>query len=300
MRRLRRPMAAAAVLLATTVSLSLAGSASAVPAPIWPVRGHQPTCDDVQQVPGGGLYALQYTDDTWPSIGRVTFDGRTRVVVAPRGTDVVLTARMRDRCSGVQGASVVPQINRAVYPPLQLVARGARGDWFDVRARYVFSGVTADLAGRWRFRIGTVYDRFSSFVLDQNHRWVDGRETDRVDGKLREIDGPTLLVLRKTRVDIRTRSTTVPAGRRVTVRGHVEVAGSARWRDLAGIDVELQQQGAGGRWNPVATATTSAKGFAVSQVRVRRDVSLRWVVPEQQRPGFSAASRSPHLDLTVN
>jgi len=282
--------------------LAVPAPAGAVVAPIWPEAGHTPKCDSVSALSGppGAQYVLIYEDTTGPTMGPVTFaKGATRVVVAPTGTKLTFQARVKDSCSGVTGAQAYGRLNGALTGGIPLLPKVNNGQYFDVTAKKTFAA-DPTYSGAWTFHLAQVYDRFSEFVLDQDHKWYPGGETNNTTGYWSEPGGGTLYVLSKTRSTLSTSKSRVGAGAKVTVRGSVDIATPGTYADYAGGKVKLQAKVGSGKWKTLTTKTTSGTGAVSASVKVGRTTSYRWSVVEKHSGLFAAASNSPSATVKVS
>lgn len=291
----RRPLVVAA--LTGVLAVGLALPASAIVLPEWPEEGYTPRCDGLTVGPGDpGGFQLKYTDDTWPTMGPITFaKGATRLVVPPTGKPFVFEARMKDSCSGVEGALVYFSVNGVLASSFAMTPEVTDGRYFDV---VVTVGDTFDAAsaGRWGFPLVQVIDRFESFTLDQDHVWVPAGEVDRGDGVWRETTS-SVLVLKKTRATTSVSRTTVAGGATVTVRSAIDRAGDGVWEDNAGATAVLQRKVGDGRWTKIATRTADGLGKVDARAKVNQTTWFRWVVRGDATTAFTAQSVSPAVKV---
>lgn len=291
----RRPLAVAA--LTGVLAVGLATPASAISAPEWPEEGYTPHCDGVTVGPGDpGGFHLQYTDDTWPTMGPITFaGGATQLVVPPAGKNFVFQARMKDSCSGVGGALVYFTVNGVLASSFGMAPEVGDGRYFDVVVKLT-ERFNPSSAARWGFPLVQVYDRFETFTLDQDHVWVPAGEVDRGDAVWRESTS-SLLVLKKTQATTKVSRSRVAAGATVTVRAAIERAGDGVWDDHVGATAVLQRKVGDGRWTEVATRSADALGHVAAKAKVNRTSSFRWVVRADTVTEFTAKAVSPAVTV---
>jgi hypothetical protein len=285
------------------VALAVPAPAGAIVAPIWPAAGYLPKCDSVSatSAPPPAQYILVYEDTTGPTVGPVTFArGATRAVVGPNGTPLTFRARMKDSCSGVAGASAVGRLNGAFVGSVTLLPDVNNGRYFDVTVTSAPQTLGPASAGAWTFNLVQVVDRFSEFVLDQDHKWYPGGETASTNTYWREPSGGTLYVLKKTRSTISTSKSRVRAGAKVTVKGSVDIATPGTYADYAAGKVKLQAKIGSGKWKTLATKTTSGTGAVSASVKVSRTTAYRWSVVEKHSGLFAAASNSPSVTVKAS
>jgi hypothetical protein len=245
-------------------------------------------------------YYFTYTDDTLPTIGNVTFaKGATKVIVPPAGKTTRLQARMKDSCSGVAVGAPYVAINGTLLAPIGLTPSGNNGQWFNVLAKSTPLSLTSTTVGRWTFPFALVADRYSSFQLDKDHKWMSGPEVARAAPVFRELNGPTLYVLKKTRATNVASKKHVPAGGKVTFRTAVDQAGTGTWEDFSGAKVKLQSRVGSGRWKTLATRTANLAGKVSASVKAHQTASFRWLVVQNTGTTFTAKSTSKASTVSV-
>ena len=265
--------------------------------PLWPADGRVPQCDGAYLTSfGPNGYQLTYSDASVPHV--VSINAPTVVVIGPRSSGFLrVRVRVDDLCSGVGLARIIVS---AIGLYSQQTLTQTSPDAFQANFELDLGAITpATGPVAIRFQDVLAWDRYESFVLDQNARLVSTvPRADPSTTPAGTYSGPavTTFVVAQTTVGMTTSASTVRRGAVVQVRGQVTA-----WSGMSSppsfmphgfAPVALQVRTTSGAWRTVATQTSDGFGGFSFRARVKVRTSFR-VVFAPALATLYAASTSP-------